>query len=318
MAFNFEKHVVPFLGPLGSVASAIVGHNAGLSKSEKQQNAFNAEQAQTNRDWQEQMSNTAFQRQVADMSAAGLNPQMLYGSSAGSGASTPTGGVASSAGFSNRGLVAMQTYAQLQKAFADIKLARSEAKLNDIKANFEPQKIAAEITGLLAGAKSDESKAQLTLLQATYQGVQNQYAQDIIATNINLQNSQISLNQSEREKVEKATGLLMLQQLTETKKWDNLDAQTREMLTKAGLNEKQYEVCNAQIKELTSRADANVAVKDLNVEQKGLVAANAYAQELENALKIDPTGHEDSFSFQAYKAISVACSTLGRLFSLHN
>lgn len=317
MAFNFIQDVGNFLGGLGGAASAIVGHNVGLSKSEKQQNAFSAEQAQINREWQEKMSNTAFQRQVSDMSAAGLNPQMLYGSSSGSGASTPSGGVASSAGFSNRGLVAMQAYAQLQKAFADIKLARSEAKLNDIKANYEPQRIAAEISGLLASAKSDESRAQLTLLQAAYQGVQNQYAHEIIATNINLQNSQIWLNKAERDKVEKATGLLMLQQLTETKKWDNLDAQTRELLTKAGLNEKQYEVCNAQIKELTTRADANISVKDLNVEQKGLAAANAYAQELENALKFDPKD-SDPVSFGIYKAINGACSTLGRIFHLSN
>lgn len=302
---------------LGGIGSALVGHNVGLSKSEKQQNAFNSEQAQVNREWQEKMSNTAFQRQVSDMSAAGLNPQMMYGSSAGSGASTPSGGVASSAGFSNRGLVAMQTYAQLQKAFADIKLAKAEARLKDIEADYAPEKITAEISGLIAGAKSDESKAQLTLLQATYQGVQNQYAQDIIATNINLQNSQIHLNQSERDKVEKATGLLMLQQLTETKKWDNLDAQTREMLTKAGLNEKQYEVCNAQIMELTTRADANVAAKDLNVEQKGLAAANAYAQELENALKYDPKD-SDPVSFGIYKAINGAAMTLGRIFHMSN
>lgn len=298
---------------LGGIGSAIVGHNIGLSKSEKQLNAFNAEQAQINREWQEKMSNTAFQRQVADMSAAGLNPQMMYGSSAGSGASTPSGGVASSAGFANRGLVAMQTYAQLQKAFADIKLAKAEARLKDIEADYAPEKITAEISGLIAGAKSDESKAQLTLLQATYQGVQNQYAQDIISTNINLQKSQIHLNESEREKVEKATGLLMLQQLTETKKWDNLDAQTREMLTKAGLNEKQYEVCNAQIKELTTRADANIAAKDLNVEQKGLAAANAYAQELENQLKYDKN-ETDSVSFGIYKAINGAAMTMGRIF----
>lgn len=310
MAFNIGMDVGNFLG---GAASAIIGQNIGLSKSEKQQNAFNAQQAQVNRDWQEKMSNTAFQRQVADMSAAGLNPQMMYGSSSGSGASTPSGGVASAAGYSNRGLVAMQTYAQLQKAFADIKLARSEAKLKDIQANFAPQKILAEIAGLTASAKSDEAKAHFTLLQSAYQDVQNQYAQDIIATNINVQNSVIHLNKAEREKVEKATGLLMLQQLTETKKWDNLDAQTRELLTKSGLNEKQYEVCNAQIKELTTRADANVAAKDLSVEQKGLVAANAYAQELENQLKYDEN-KSDPVAFGLYKAINGAASTMGRIF----
>lgn len=58
------------------------------------QNNFSAEQARLNRNFQERMANTAYQRAVADMRVAGLNPYLAYSQG---GSSSPGGNYASSA-----------------------------------------------------------------------------------------------------------------------------------------------------------------------------------------------------------------------------
>lgn len=97
----FPRVVYPVIGiddaiiggglALGNIAGSLFTNSANAQMN-KETMAFNAAEAQKNRDYQTQMSNTAYQRAVADMKAAGVNPMLAISQG---GASSPSGSTAS-------------------------------------------------------------------------------------------------------------------------------------------------------------------------------------------------------------------------------
>lgn len=89
-------------------------------------NKVNLEEAKINREWQERMSNTAYQRAMQDMKQAGLNPILAYqqgGASVPSGAQGQVNAVASPLGEAAK--MGLQAYTGINAANSQVQQAQT-------------------------------------------------------------------------------------------------------------------------------------------------------------------------------------------------
>lgn len=103
--------------------------NATARQIATQSTDFNAQQAQLNRDFQAQMSGTAYQRATADMKAAGLNPMLAYSQG---GASSPVGSTATAVTPEYKSPLSTISPAALSSAFTLAQKAKTDEETKNV------------------------------------------------------------------------------------------------------------------------------------------------------------------------------------------
>lgn len=193
------------LSEIISAGASLAGgwlNNERNQQNQREQNWWNYALQLQNQQWQAEMSNTAYQRGVKDMKAAGLNPAMMFGGK-GDAASSPSGGTVGTSYNSQpsdfispavqRALEAYNIGSQVQQREADIEnrqrqneqIEATTAKLisekNNVDADttlklidraprqLQPALIRSQINANISSARHSESAAaELSARQGTY------------------------------------------------------------------------------------------------------------------------------------------------------
>ena len=199
---------------IGAALSAVAAIASSASnrkfqkKTMREQNEFNSNEAQVTREWNQQMDNTKYQRQVADMQAAGVNPALAMN---GGVTTQATSNATASSGSGIPGGLDLSSVMQMAVQMQQLKLQKKLIDSQSNKNNAEAVKIGEE-TSWIAGL----SQAQIDKMKAdadkAFSDIQvNQSEIEVNGHKINMYDAQTGLYNAEMSESEKRSQLVETQ-----------------------------------------------------------------------------------------------------------